>query len=65
MEKDLSKLSYEELEKEAEEVLKQLSDSSLPLDKAHEIYQYGKKISAEMDVRLEKLSKEVTDTISK
>jgi|GEM_PF-877889 len=62
--KDLSKMSYEELEKEAADVVQKLSDSSLALDEASRLYDYGKSVLAEMDKRLDELSRKVTDTVS-
>jgi len=61
-EKDLTKLSYGELEEEAEKTLEALGDTSLPLDEATKLYERGKKISAEMEKRLSDLEKSVTDT---
>lgn len=60
--KELSEMTYAELEKEAEETLTKLSDTSLPLDETAKLYEYGKKVSAEMEKRLAELEKSVTDT---
>lgn len=62
-EKDLIKLTYAELEEEADNVLKLLSDDTLPLDDAAKLYEYGKKIAAAMEENLTALSKKVTDTV--
>lgn len=59
----LEELTYEELEQMADEVLKKLSDTSLPLDKASALYEQGKAISKEMENRLAVLEKTVTDEI--
>ena len=56
---ELKKLSYEELEKEEEETLHLLSEDSLPLDKANELYLYGKAVLKERDNRLTSLEKSV------
>lgn len=61
--KDLSKLSYQELETEEENTLKKLSEADLPLDDASKYYEYGKKVLLEMTIRLDKLSKSVTDKV--
>lgn len=60
---DLSTKSYEELEKLSEEILSELSKDNIGLDDASSLYLKGKAILKEMENRLEKLSKEVTDTI--
>lgn len=60
---ELKKLSYEELEKEEEETLKQLGEDSLALDKANELYQYGKSVLKERDNRLSSLEKSVEDKV--
>ena len=60
---ELKKLSYEELEKEEEETLKQLGEDSLALDKANEFYQYGKAVLKERDNRLSSLEKSVEDKV--
>ena len=60
---ELKKLSYEELEKEEEETLKQLGEDSLALDKANELYQYGKAVLKESDNRLSSLEKSVEDKV--
>ena len=60
---ELKKLSYEELEKEEEETLKQLGEDSLALDKANELYQYGKAVRKERDNRLSSLEKSVEDKV--
>lgn len=60
---ELKKLSYEELEKEEEETLKQLGEDSLALDKANELYQYGKVVLKERDNRLSSLEKSVEDKV--
>ena len=60
---ELKKLSYEELEKEEEETLKQLGEDSLALDEANELYQYGKAVLKERDNRLSSLEKSVEDKV--
>ncbi len=60
---ELKKLSYEELEKEEEETLKKLGEDSLALDKANELYQYGKAVLKERDNRLSSLEKSVEDKV--
>lgn len=62
-ENPLTKMTYAQLEEEASSVLEKLNDTSLPLDEATKIYQYGKDIYAEMEKRLAELQKSVTDTI--
>lgn len=61
--KELKDMKYEELEARSKEVLKALSDTSLPLDEASKLYQEGKAIAKEMEKRLSDLEKSVTDTI--
>lgn len=63
MKKDLSKLSYQELEEEANETLKKLGEVSLGLDEAAKLYEYGKIITKEMSKRLEELTSSVSDEI--
>ncbi len=60
---ELKKLTYEELEKEEENALKELSQDSLALDKANELYQYGKLLLKERDSRLTALEKTVQDKV--
>ena len=62
-EKDLSRLSYQQLEEEADNVLKALSDEELALDDASRLYDYGKAIAKAMETRLDDLSKKVRDTV--
>ncbi|MFA6829454.1 MAG: exodeoxyribonuclease VII small subunit [Bacilli bacterium] len=62
--KDLTKLSYQELEKESEVIIQSLSKDDLSLDEASKIYFYGKEVSAEMEKRLAELTKKVSDTVS-
>lgn len=62
---ELKKMSYQELEKEADGVLEALSQEDVSLDNASKIYEYGKKVYAEMEARLAELEKNVTDTISR
>lgn len=62
-ENELTALTYEQLEKLSEQILTQLSDSSLPLDKASALYKRGKAVSKEMEARLAALEKTVTDEI--
>ena len=64
-ETDLSKLSYAQLEEEANKTLEKLNDANLGLDEASQIYEYGKKVSAEMEKRLSDLEKSVTDTVNR
>ncbi len=64
-EKKMEDMSYDELEKEANSVLEKLSDDSLPLDEASKLYQQGKQLYAEMKGRLEKLEKEVSDSVDR
>ena len=61
--KDLTKLSYQELEDESESILKQLSDSEIGLDDSAKLYQYGKEVAEEMEKRLSSLEASVKDTI--
>ncbi len=58
-------MSYDELEKEAASVLEKLSDDNLPLDEASKLYQQGKQLYGEMKGRLEKLEKEVSDSVDR
>ncbi len=60
---DLSTKSYEELEKLSEDIMAELSKDNIGLDDASTLYLKGKAVLKEMENRLEKLSKEVTDTI--
>ncbi len=60
---ELKKLSYEELEKEEEDTLKELGKDSLPLDEAHSLYDYGKAVLKERQDRLEQLEKSVSDSV--
>ncbi len=62
---ELKKMSYQELEKEADGVLEALSQEDVSLDNASKIYEYGKKVYAEMEARLAELEKNVSDTISR
>lgn len=62
-ENPLTKMTYAQLEEEASSVLEKLNDTSLPLDEATKIYQYGKDLYVEMEKRLAELQKSVTDTI--
>lgn len=62
---DLSKLSYQQLEEEADKVLKNLSDSEIGLDESAKLYRYGKEIASEMDRRLTELENSVKDEVSK
>ncbi len=62
-ENELKTLTYEQLEKLSEQILAQLSDTSLPLDKASALYERGKAVSKEMEARLAALEKTVTDEI--
>lgn len=64
-EKKMEDMSYDELEKEANSVLEKLSDDSLPLDEASKLYQQGKQLYGEMKGRLEKLEKEVSDSVDR
>lgn len=64
-EKKMEDMSYDELEKEANSVLEKLSDDSLPLDEASKLYQHGKQLYSEMKGRLEKLEKEVSDSVDR
>ena len=41
---DLSSLSYQDLEKEADSVLKKLQDPELGLDESKALYDYGKSL---------------------
>ncbi|MFA6586842.1 MAG: exodeoxyribonuclease VII small subunit [Bacilli bacterium] len=61
--KDLSKCSYEELEKEASLAVTKLSESGLALDEATKLFEYGKSVLAEMEKRLADLEKKAADTI--
>lgn len=61
--KELKDFTYEELEKEADEVLTKLSNSELGLDESTKLYTYGKEIAKEMDLRLSTLEKQVNDNI--
>ena len=62
---DLSLLSYAELEKEASMTLERLNQDDLPLDEASKVYEYGKKISLEMEKRLSQLEQSVSDSINR
>lgn len=61
---DLSSLSYQDLEKEADSVLKKLQDPELGLDESKALYDYGKSLYKEMESRLDKLIAETKDDIS-
>ena len=61
---DLSSKSYEELEKMAEQIMAELSKVGIGLDQSSKLYRQGKAVLKEMEDRLEKLTKEVSDTIS-
>lgn len=61
---DLSSKSYEELEKMSEEIMAELSKDGIGLDQSSLLYKQGKAVLKEMESRLEKLTKEVSDTIS-
>ncbi|MCI1735715.1 MAG: exodeoxyribonuclease VII small subunit [Bacilli bacterium] len=63
--KDLTKLTYQELDNEADAVLKALSANDVSLDDANALYDYGKAISQEMQQRLAEMSKKVSDTVLK
>lgn len=60
---DLSTKSYEELEKMSEDIMAELSKDNIGLDDASALYLKGKSVLIEMENRLAKLSKEVSDTI--
>ncbi len=60
---DLSTKSYEELEKMSEDIMAELSKDNIGLDDSSSLYLKGKAVLKEMENRLAKLSKEVTDTI--
>lgn len=60
---DLSTKSYEELEKMSEDIMAELSKDNIGLDDSSALYLKGKAVLKEMENRLAKLSKEVTDTI--
>ncbi len=62
---ELKKMTYQDLEKEADHVLEELSKEDLPLDDASRIYDYGKKVYQEMETRLAELEKNVSDTVSR
>lgn len=62
---ELKKMTYQDLEKEADHVLEELSKEDLPLDDASRIYEYGKKVYQEMETRLAELEKNVSDTVSR
>lgn len=59
----LNELSYEELEKETEKVIRTLSDSSIGLDTASRLYAYGNEILSAMTDRLDGLMKSVEDKV--
>jgi exonuclease VII small subunit len=63
--KDLSTLSYEELEKETNAVVSELQKNTLGIDQGASLYDYGKRLISEMEKRLDELSRKVTDQISK
>ena len=60
---DLTKLSYQQLEEESDNILKQLSDPEIGLDESAKLYQYGRQVAEEMDKRLSELEASVKDTI--
>jgi len=64
-EKDLSRLSYQQLEEEVKNVLKALKDEELALDDASRLYDYGKAITKAMETRLNDLKTKVRDTVDK
>ncbi len=59
----LENKTYEELEKMSEEIMEKLSKEDLGLDESSRLYQEGKTVLEEMERRLEKLSKEVSDHV--
>ena len=61
--KDLTKLSYDELEEESANVIEALNNESLGLDEASKIYEYGVSIYKEMEKRLSELEQNVTNTV--
>ncbi len=61
--KEIKDYSYEELEKEIEDVLTKLSDSELGLDESTKLYKYGKDLIVQMENRLTQLEKEVSDKV--
>lgn len=60
---DYSKMSYQELENEINQILSNLQDDGLSLDEQIKIGEKGQKVLAEMDKRLDAL-KEKVDKIS-
>ena len=60
---DLLTKSYEDLEKMSEDIMAELSKDNIGLDDASALYLKGKSVLKEMENRLAKLSKEVSDTI--
>lgn len=61
--KEIKDYSYEELEKEIEDVLTKLSNSELGLDESTKLYKYGKDLIVQMENRLVQLEKEVSDKV--
>lgn len=62
--KDLSKLSYKELEEKADQVLKALQKEDLPLDEAEKLYKEGMDLYKAMDERLSAMLKERKDDVA-
>lgn len=60
---DYSKMSYQELENEINQILSNLQDDGLSLDEQIKIGEKGQKVLAEMGKRLDALKEEV-DKIS-
>lgn len=60
----IDELDYSKLEELMEEILKELSDETLPLDKATSLYKFGKEVTDLMQNKLEELEKSVKNTIN-
>jgi exodeoxyribonuclease VII small subunit len=61
----LDKMTYQQLEEESSKVLESLNRDDIPLDEAAKLFEYGKKVYAEMEKRLSQLEKDVTDTVNR
>ena len=61
--KDLEKASFEELEKEINEVLEKLKSDSISLDEADSLYKYGMKITSTMEKKITDLQKSVQNIV--
>lgn len=61
--KDLSKLSYEELEKLANDIIDKLQDPNISLENVTQLYLDGQEVANTMEKRLNESLKKVKDII--